>query len=142
MQISRKADYALRAMTILGSIPPDRTMQAQELANAGKIPTKFLEQILLVLKRSGLLKSKRGVGGGYRLGRESRLISVAEVIETVDGELVSFIEADDFPTLSGSAGIVKCLEDAEELINQRLAQTSIEDLVQTGADDVMVGYGI
>ena len=142
MQFSRKADYALRAMTILGSIPPDSTMQAQELANAGKIPTKFLEQILLVLKRSGLLKSKRGVGGGYRLGRESRLISVAEVIETVDGELVSFIEADDFPTFSGSAGIVKCLEDAEELINQRLAETSIEDLVQTGADDVMVGYGI
>ena len=89
MQISRKADYALRAMTILGSLSPDRTMQAQELASAGKIPTKFLEQILLVLKRSGLLKSKRGVGGGYRLGRESRLISVAEVIETVDGELVS-----------------------------------------------------
>ena len=87
MQISRKAGYALRAVTLLGSLPPDRTMQAQELASAGKIPIKFLEQILLVLKRSGLLKSKRGVGGGYRLGRESRLISVAEVIESVVGQV-------------------------------------------------------
>ena len=142
MQISRKADYALRAMTILGSLSPDRTMLAQELASAGKIPNKFLEQILLVLKRSGLLRSKRGVGGGYRLARESRLISVAEVIEAVDGQLVTFIAADDFPTFSGSAGMVKCLKEAQSLINERLGETSIEDLVQNGSEDVMVGYGI
>lgn len=142
MQISRKADYALRAMTILGSLSPDRTMLAQELASAGKIPVKFLEQILLVLKRSGLLRSKRGVGGGYRLARESRLISVAEVIEAVDGELVTFIATDDFPTFSGSDGMVKCLKEAQALINERLGDTSIEDLVQNGSDDVMVGYGI
>lgn len=142
MQISRKADYALRAMTLLGTLPPDKTMQAQELASAGKIPIKFLEQILLVLKRAGLLKSKRGVGGGYRLGKESRLISVAEVIETVDGELVRLVDAEDFPAFSGSAGIVECLSEAEELINRRLEDTSIEDLSQHGADDSMVGYGI
>tara|TARA_R110002096_G_scaffold21252_2_gene69238 strand:- start:1475 stop:1903 length:429 start_codon:yes stop_codon:yes gene_type:complete len=142
MQISRKADYALRAVTLLGSLPPDRTMQAQELASAGKIPIKFLEQILLVLKRSGLLKSKRGVGGGYRLGRESRLISVAEVIESVDGELVRLVEPEDFPTFSGSAGVIECLSAAEGLINRKFEETSIEELVQHDGGDAMVGYGI
>ena len=51
MQISKKADYALRAMTLLAALPPERTMQAQEMAEAGKIPIKFLEQILLILRR-------------------------------------------------------------------------------------------
>ena len=85
MQISRKADYALRAATILAGLAPDRTMQAQELAEEGRIPIKFLEQILLVLKKAGILRSKRGVGGGYRLNRESRHISLAEIFEAVDG---------------------------------------------------------
>tara|TARA_R110000850_G_scaffold271383_1_gene405622 strand:- start:627 stop:1055 length:429 start_codon:yes stop_codon:yes gene_type:complete len=142
MQISRKADYALRATTILGSLPPDRTLQAQELAMAGKIPIKFLEQILLVLKRSGLLKSKRGVGGGYRLSRESRLISVAEVIEAVDGELVQLVDPDDYPSFVGSAGVIDCLSSAEALVNRKFEQTSIEDLAHHDDGDAMVGYGI
>ncbi|MEM9281336.1 MAG: Rrf2 family transcriptional regulator [Verrucomicrobiota bacterium] len=142
MQISRKADYALRAMTILSSMAPDRSMQAQELANLGEIPIKFLEQILLILKRAGLLKSKRGVGGGYRLGKESRLITVAEVIETVDGELARLVDSDDYPGFPGASGIVQCLTSAEELVNQKFRETTIEDLTQHGESDAMVGYGI
>ncbi len=105
MQISKKADYALRAVTILGSVPPDKTMQALEMATLGQIPIKFLEQILLILKKGGLLRSKRGVGGGYRLAKASRLITIGEVIESVDGELVTLIDRDDYPTFPGSSGI-------------------------------------
>lgn len=142
MQISKKADYALRAMAILAAIPPERTLQAQELAETGKIPIKFLEQILLVLKRAGFLRSKRGVGGGYRLAQESRLISVADVIEAVDDELLRFLDVRDYPEFPGSSGIVKCLGEAEEATNRRLRETSIEDLIRQDAGDAMVGYGI
>jgi Rrf2 family protein len=142
MQISKKADYALRAMAILAALPPDRTMQAQEMADSGKIPIKFLEQILLVLKRAGFLRSKRGVGGGYRLARESRLISVAEVIEAVDGELLRFLDASDYPTFPGASGIVECLGKAEDATNTQLRETSIEDLIRQDVGDAMVGYGI
>ena len=142
MQISRKADYAVRAMTILAGLPPDRTMQAQEMAEAGKIPIKFLEQILLVLKNSGMLRSKRGVGGGYRLNRESRLISLAEIIETVDGELVHLVDRDDFPSFDGSAGIIHYLGSAEEGLNKALRKTTLEDVAGHDAGDSMVGYGI
>ncbi len=142
MQISKKADYALRAVTILGSLPPDKTMQAQEMANLGQIPIKFLEQILLILKKAGLLRSKRGVGGGYRLAKATRLISVGEVIEAVDGELVTFIDRDDYPAFPGSSGIEQNLVKAQESINQALCETTIEDIISFDAGDSMVGYGI
>ncbi len=142
MQISKKADYALRAMAILAALPPDRTMMAQEMADAGKIPIKFLEQILLVLKRGGFLRSKRGVGGGYRLGLESRLISVADIIEAVDGELLRFLDSKDYPEFPGAAGIVRCLAGAEDATNRQLRDTSIEDLIRPDVGDAMVGYGI
>ncbi len=142
MQISKKADYALRAMAILATLPPDRSLQAQELADTGKIPIKFLEQILLVLKRGGFLRSKRGVGGGYRLGREARLISVAEVVEAVDGELLQFLEKKSYPDFPGAAGILRCLAEAGEATNRRLRETSLEDLIRPDTGDAMVGYGI
>lgn len=142
MQISKKADYALRAVTILGSVPPDKTMQAQEMANLGQVPIKFLEQILLILKKAGLLRSKRGVGGGYRLAKATRLISVGEVIEAVDGELVTLIDRDDYPAFPGSAGIVQNLVKTQEGINQSLCETTIEDIISYDTGDSMVGYGI
>ncbi|HRQ90740.1 MAG TPA: Rrf2 family transcriptional regulator [Bacteroidia bacterium] len=142
MQISKKADYALRAMAILAALPPDRTLQAQELAEAGKIPIKFLEQILLVLKRGGFLRSKRGVGGGYRLERASRLISVAEIVEAVDGELLQFLDPKSYPDFPGSTGILRCLGEAESLTNRKLRETTLEDIIRPDVGDAMVGYGI
>ncbi len=142
MQISKKADYALRAVTILGSLPPDKTMQAQEMASLGQIPIKFLEQILLILKKGGLLRSKRGVGGGYRLAKASRLITVGEVIEAVDGELVKLIEREDYPVFPGSRGIEQSLTKTQEGINEALGETTIEDIINFDSGDSMVGYGI
>jgi Rrf2 family protein len=129
-------------MAILAALPPERTLQAQELADAGRIPIKFLEQILLVLKRAGLLRSKRGVGGGYRLGRESRLISVAGIVEAVDGELMCFLEEKGYPEFPGSRGIQRCLAEAGEATNRRFRETTLEDLIRPDVADSMVGYGI
>ena len=142
MQISKKADYALRAVTILGSLPPDKTMQAQEMASLGRIPIKFLEQILLILKKAGLLRSKRGVGGGYRLAKASRLITVGEVIEAVDGELVTLIDRDDYPVFPGSRGIEQSLTKTQDSVNEALGKTTIEDINNVDSGDSMVGYGI
>lgn len=142
MQMSRKADYALRAVTLLATLGPERTMQSQELAEATGVPRKFLEQILLLLKRAGILYSKRGVGGGYRLSRESRKIVVAEVVEAVDGELVKFQSDDIPPGFPGSAGLSDFLREAEESANSALRSATIEDVVHRGGGDSMVGYGI
>ncbi len=143
MQISKKADYALRAIVILASLPPERTMQAQDLAKLGGIPIKFLEQIMLVMKRAGLINSKRGVGGGSKIGRESRLISVADVIKAVDGELCQMLEVtEDYPDFPGANGLTFYLEGAAKMVNEKLLSISIEDLLRHGEGDAMAGFGI
>ncbi|MEO0414896.1 MAG: Rrf2 family transcriptional regulator [Verrucomicrobiota bacterium] len=141
MQLSKKADYALRAATILASLPQDKSMQTQELAAEGGIPIRFLEQILSLLKRGGFLISKRGVGGGYRLAKEARFISVGEIIEQVDGELCMLLEAGNHPQgFPGATGLVHHLSKGQDLINDYLHQLTLEQLLESENADV--GYGI
>lgn len=83
MRISRKAEYALRALVAIARQP--RSWGISELSARENIPVKFLEQILLSLRHAGLLSSKRGVGGGYALRRAPSEISVGEVIRVLDG---------------------------------------------------------
>jgi Rrf2 family protein len=87
MRISRKAEYALRALLLLARDNPDKVHQIHDLSEAGRIPVKFLEQILLTLRNRGVLSSKRGVGGGYSLKRRPSEMSVLEIIELMDGPI-------------------------------------------------------
>ncbi len=83
MRISRKAEYALRALVALAR--HRRPLQIGELSRVENIPVKFLEQILLALRNDGFLASKRGVGGGYTLRRSPADILVGEVVRALDG---------------------------------------------------------
>jgi Rrf2 family protein len=86
MRISKKTEYALRALVAMAR-PPVRSWSIHDLASGERIPIKFLEQILLALRRAGLLHSKRGVGGGYTFLRAPDEIRLGEVIEIFDGPL-------------------------------------------------------
>ncbi len=70
----------------MGRLGQTHPVQIQELSNQARVPVKFLEHILLDLKRAGLLQSKRGVGGGYLLNRPAEDIRLALVVEAIDGE--------------------------------------------------------
>jgi len=85
MRISKKAEYALRALVAIARQP--KSCRIEELSERENIPIKFLEQILLALRHAGILTSKRGVGGGYALVRSASEISLGEVIRTLDGPL-------------------------------------------------------
>jgi Rrf2 family cysteine metabolism transcriptional repressor len=87
MRLSRKGDYALRAMVHLSLNYNKDSVQIHEISEQEKIPEKFLEQILLGLKNAGLLKSKRGIGGGYSLNKDPKEITLAQVIRIIDGPL-------------------------------------------------------
>ena len=87
LRLSRKGEYALRAMIVLAKRHGEGPVRISEIAERERIPKKFLEQILLDLKRAGLVHSKRGVGGGYFLVREPSDISFAEIVRTIDGPL-------------------------------------------------------
>jgi Rrf2 family protein len=87
MRLSRKGEYALRAMIVLAQDYGEGPVRIQDIAARERIPRKFLEQILLDLKRAGLVQSRRGVGGGYLLLREPGKVTFAEIVRTIDGPL-------------------------------------------------------
>lgn len=85
--LSQKGRYALHALLVLARHGDDEPMGIADIAEEANIPRKFLEQILLELKRRGIVRSQRGRAGGYLLGRDPKDISFADVIRTTDGPL-------------------------------------------------------
>jgi Rrf2 family cysteine metabolism transcriptional repressor len=91
MRVSAKGEYAILAILDLAKFyETDEVRTLEEISNDESIPHPFLVQILLELKRAGLVESKRGAGGGYRLARHPREISLGEVIRLIDGPLLPF----------------------------------------------------
>ncbi|WP_029008989.1 RrF2 family transcriptional regulator [Azospirillum halopraeferens] len=85
--LSQKAKYALRALTMLAEHRSDDLVAIADIAEREAIPRKFLEAILVELRKHGLLFAKRGKAGGYRLARPASEISFGEIIRLMDGML-------------------------------------------------------
>ena len=105
--LSRKARYALRALYALAADEARGPVLISELAEREKIPRKFLEAILLELKNAGILKSKKGKGGGYALVRSADQITMGQIIRVIDGPLAPI------PCASERA-FVRCEECTDE----------------------------
>ncbi|HWA17706.1 MAG TPA: Rrf2 family transcriptional regulator [Devosia sp.] len=85
--ISQKAKYALRALVALVRAPAESSLMISEIARDQKIPKKFLEQILLELKRHGIVMSRRGRLGGYVLLKPAEKITFGEILRLIDGPI-------------------------------------------------------
>lgn len=85
--LSQKARYALRALLVLAERNDRDPMQIADIAHEADVPRKFLEQILLELKKRGIVQSHRGRQGGYALGKTPKEISFADIIRVTDGPL-------------------------------------------------------
>jgi len=87
LRLSKKADYALMAMKHLTVRTDAPSASAREIAEAYDIPVELMAKVLQRLVRRGLLASHQGTRGGYRLARSASMISVADVIQAIDGPL-------------------------------------------------------
>lgn len=116
MRLSKRTEYGLRAVVQLARLWPQHFVQSRDLAKQEGLPNKFLEAILLALRRGGFLESKVGSGGGYRLSRPPREIVVGELIRRLEGRL----------TLRQSAAPsdVSPGEVAVRLVNEKLTQAT------------------
>jgi Rrf2 family transcriptional regulator, cysteine metabolism repressor len=120
MKLSKRTEYGLRAVIQLARLWPRHYVQSRDLAKLEELPNKFLESILLALRRGGFLESKVGSGGGYRLSRNPREIKVGEVIRRLEGRL----SVKELPTVvDPSPGGI-----AVRLINDRLTRATDEVL--------------
>lgn len=88
--LSKKTQYALKAVSYLAACYQKGPVQINEIAQQKKIPLKFLETILLELKKAGMLSSKKGKGGGYFFEQSPAVVSVAQIIRVMDGPISLF----------------------------------------------------
>ena len=88
MKVSTRGDYASRALLSLALHAEESgPTSVRDIAERTGLPQPYLEQILLALKGAGIVRSKRGVGGGYILAREPNLITLGEIVSAVDGPI-------------------------------------------------------
>jgi Rrf2 family protein len=85
--LSKKAKYAIKALLALADCEREESMRIADLARAEQIPPKFLELILLGLRNQGILQSRKGKGGGYRLARDPSEIYLGQIVRMFDGPL-------------------------------------------------------
>src|SRR5215210_3532179 len=116
LSITTKSPYALRALSELARIGAESPVPIGELARRRDIPVQFLEQLFAVLRRAGLLKSQRGVKGGYSFAKDPSQITVLEIVELLDG-----------PLGGGAEGI---FEEAAAAARDVLTRTTISDVVE------------
>jgi len=125
-----KVDYALRALLDLAEQSPEKPAQSREIAARQQIPESYLHQLLVVLRRAGLVRSVRGASGGYVLGREARQVTAADVVTALHGP--DFLG--DLPETDGGAPTASAIQRLHARLSQavqtELQRTTLEDLAQ------------
>ncbi len=124
LSITTKSPYALKALTELARSGDAGPVPIGELARRRDVPVQFLEQLFATLRRAGVLRSQRGVKGGYSFARPPATVSVLEVVELLDG-----------PLGRGADGI---WTDAATAARTVLEQTTIADIVDREAREAGV----
>jgi len=130
MRVSAKVDYALRALAEL-AIAPAGPVKAERLASAQQIPLKFLENILLELRRAEIVASQRGAEGGYRLAKPAPEVSLADVIRAVEGPIATVRGArpEDVTYTGPAAALQEVWIELRASMRGVLEETSLADLV-------------
>jgi len=132
MRISQKGLYALQALTVLAERHPNGVVKIRDIAAKEDLPEKFLEAILLELKRARIVVSVRGAHGGYQLKRPPTKISLGEVIRRIDGPLAPFEDAESLrQRVKGDPKhrpLFRILLDVRNATARILDHTSLADL--------------
>ncbi len=130
--LSQKAKYALKALCQMAGGPQGKLILVSEIAEREQAPRKFLELILLDLKRHGLVYSQRGKNGGYALAKPASQITVGEVIRILDGPLAPLPCA----SLSGYRRCSDC--DNEEICPVRVVMRQVRDAMASIVDNTSI----
>lgn len=133
MKISTKGRYALRLMLDLALHSPDEYVTIRSISERQEISYKYLEQIISVLNRGGLVKSVRGSQGGYRLARSPEKYTVGMILRQIEGSLVPVACMEDEPNRCPRSD--KCVtltvwKELYEAINNVLDNITLADLVE------------
>jgi len=131
VRISAKGEYAIKAMLDLALCDDGETLQPiQDIARRQGIPQRYLEQVLLGLKRAGFLHSRRGSAGGYRLAKPPDQITAGDLLRAVEGQPGVGTSGRAASGLVGDAGgdLIHLWRAVSEAVNSVVDGTTLEDL--------------
>ena len=133
MKLTSRSEYALLALVYLARHDKEVYLSVDSIAQAQGIPPKFLEQILLALKRAHFLRSVKGQHGGYQLAKSPKQISLAEVIRLFDGALAptesvseNFYES---TPIEKEKSLTAVFKDIRDYVSNKLETTTIADVL-------------
>jgi Rrf2 family protein len=134
MKISTKGDYATRALQDLATRYEKGPVPIEAIAERQALPARYLEQLLLTLKRAGFLASRRGVNGGYYLAKPAREITLGQIIRAVDGPVAPIFCVTDPPREGCSQETMCVLRDVwaevRDAVSAIVDHTTLADICE------------
>ena len=135
--LTKKTKYAVKALMALGRNKTNSPMLISQIAAKEQLPKKFLEAILLELKRNGFLGSKKGAGGGYYLMKKAEEIKLVAIIRVIDGPIallpcvsLNFYERCEECIDETYCGIRQTMVDVRDATLKILSETTIADMIE------------
>jgi Rrf2 family protein len=133
MKLTTRSEYALLALVYLARHQSDEYITVETVALAQGIPRKYLEQIMLALKRSRYLRSSKGQRGGYRLAKAPGSIAIAEVVRIFDGALAPTDSVSEHfyesTPVEKEAGLLAVFKDIRDYAARKLEGTTLADVL-------------
>ena len=133
MKLTTKSEYSLLALIYMARQKNKGFVKMTEICTRCDIPKKYLEQLFLVLKRTGYLRAKRGGEGGYMLAMDPGRINLAEIIRLMDGALAPTESVSHYfyaeTPLAKERKTLRLLKDIRDYISERLERTTLLDLM-------------
>ena len=133
MKLTARSEYALLALVYLSRHENEGYISIDNIAKAQGIPPKFLEQLMLALKRAHFVHSTKGQHGGYTLAKEPRQITLAEVVRLFDGALAptesvseNFYES---TPIEKEKNVVAVFKDIRDYVSEKLETTMLSDVL-------------
>jgi Rrf2 family protein len=139
MQITRQADYAMRAVAYLANLGPQQRAATSQIAEEQQIPPSFLAKIVSQLSVAGLLQTSRGARGGVSLARSPGDISFLEVVEAIDGPILlnECVVDGSACTFGETCSLRPVFCDAQADLVNRLESTSFMTVVETNGKEAV-----
>lgn len=134
MQITRQADYAVRAVLYLAKIGSNQRAATSQIAQEQQIPPSFLAKIVSQLSVAGLLQTSRGARGGVSLARPPEQISLLEVVEAIDGPILlnECVTGNGVCTLGDECPMQSIWRDAQAELIDRLRTSTFDSFIKNG----------
>ncbi len=144
LKLTTRTDYGLRAVTYLAERYGHGPVSTSEIAARRNVPEAYLDQLMVTLRRAGIVRSYRGPRGGHELARPPKEITVAEVVHSLEGSVapVECMEKTEGCELTGSCSFRHLVMELQAMAERYLSATTVADLLEMEASPTRQMYHI